>query len=307
MSSFCCVPCLVTIDASQRGVVQTMGKFSHTADPGLQCVCFPFQTINAVTIQVRQEDVKTETKTHDNVIVNVTTSVQFAVNPAKVEDYYFKLSNPWQQMAAHVENIVRGHIPKMELDAVYSAKTELATEIKKDLSESMSAYGVEIHSCLMTDINPDRNVLQAMNEINAAKRNREANIQKAEADKLTAVKVAEARAESELLAADADAKAAIRKAEGDATAAIRIAEGNAQAAVKLAEAEAEVQRLNGVAIAKMKEASGLDSQQVVHMMIATQYIDAIKQFGKSGKGSIVVPHGASAVNDIEAQVTICRP
>ena len=146
MSTFCCVPCLVTIDASQRGVVQTMGKFSRVADPGLQCMCWPFQTINAVTTQVRQEDVKTDTKTHDNVIVNVTTSVQFAVDPTKVEDYYFKLSNPWQQMAAHVENIVRGHIPKMDLDAVYSAKQELADEIKKDLPQSMSPYGVHIHS-----------------------------------------------------------------------------------------------------------------------------------------------------------------
>ena len=260
--------------------------------------------MNSVTVQVRQEDVKTETKTRDNVIVVVNTSVQFAVDPDKVQDYYFKLSNPWQQMAAHVENIVRGHIPKMELDAVYSAKQELADEIKTDLSESMSAYGVHIHSCLMTDISPDRTVLNAMNEINAAKRNREANIQRAEADKLTAIKIAEGKAESQLLEADADAKAAVRKAEGDATAAIRIAEGNAQAAVKMAEADAEVQRLNGVAIAKMKEASGLDSQQVVHMMIATQYLDALKQFGKSGKSAIVVPHGPSAVQDIESQVVI---
>ena len=154
----------------------------------------------------------------------------------------------------------------------------------------------------MTDISPDRTVLNAMNEINAAKRNREANIQKSEADKLTAVKIAEGRAESQLLAADADAKASIRKAEGEATAAIRMAEGNAQAAVKLAEADAEVQRLNGVAIAKMKEASGLDSQQVVHMMIATQYLDALKEFAKNGRGSIVVPHGPSAIHDIETQV-----
>ena len=118
--------------------------------------------MNSVNIQVRQEDVKTGAKTRDNVIVVVNISIQFAVDPAKVQDYYCKLSNPWQQMVAHVDMIVRGRIPMMELDAVYSAKQELADEIKADLSESMSAYGVRIHSCLMTDISPDRAVPNEM-------------------------------------------------------------------------------------------------------------------------------------------------
>ena len=258
--------------------------------------------MNAVTIQVQQQTVKTDTKTHDNVTVTVQSVIQFTIDPTKVNDYYFKLSNPWQQMAAHVENIVRGHIPKMELDAVYASKTTLADEIKADLSKSMSQYGLHIHSCLMTDIIPDANVLHAMNEINAAKRNREANIQKSEADKLTAVKFAESKAESQLLAADADAKAVIRKAEGEATAALKRAEGNAQAAIQLAKAEAEVQRLNGISIAKMQEASGLDGRQVAHRMIATQYLEALTEFGKHGKGSIVVPHSTSAITDVESQV-----
>jgi regulator of protease activity HflC (stomatin/prohibitin superfamily) len=258
--------------------------------------------MNAVTIQVQQQTVNTDTKTHDNVTVTVQSAIQFTVDPAKVDDYYFKLSNPWQQMAAHVENIVRGHIPKMELDEVYAAKTKLADEIKSDLSKSMSQYGVNIHSCLMTDIIPDSNVLLAMNEINAAKRNREANIQKAEADKLTAVKLAESKAESRLLAADADGKAMIRKAEGEASATLMRAEGNAQAAIRLATAEAEVQRLAGVSIAQMREASGLDGRQVAHLTIATQYLEALAEFGRNGKGSIVVPHSASAVADVESQV-----
>lgn len=278
-----------------------MGKFSYVSDPGIHFVCCPFQTMEPVTIQVQQQTVNTDTKTHDNVTVTVKSAIQFSVEPTKVNDYYFKLSNPWQQMAAHVENIVRGHIPKMELDDVYAAKTKLADEIKADLSKSMSPYGIKIHSCLMTDIIPDQNVLQAMNEINSAKRNREANIQKTEADKLTTVKIAESKAESQLLAADADAKAVIRKAEGEATAALRRAEGNALAVVKLAQAEAEVQRLTGLSIAKMQEASGLDGRQVAHLMIATQYLEALAEFGRHGKGSIVVPHTGSAT-DVESQV-----
>ena len=297
-----CIPCLSTVDESARGIVQTMGKFSNIAEPGLSWICVPFQTLNAVSIQVRQENFSTDTKTSDNVTVRVITSVQFSVEPEKVNDFYFKLSNPVQQIEAQVDNIVRGHIPTMDLDKVYSSKEELAEQIKKELSGNLTQYGVEVHSCLMTDISPDQNVMRAMNEINAAKRNREANVQKAEADKLTAVKQAEARADAELLDADADAKTAIRKAEADATAQICIAEGNAKAAIQLAEAEAEVRRLTGVAVQQMKEASGLSGEEVVHLMLAKRYIDALKQFGASGKSSIVVPSGASAITDLESQV-----
>ena len=301
-SCFLCIPCLSTVDESARGIIQTMGKYSGIAEPGLKWVCVPFQTLNAVSIQVRQENFTTDTKTLDNVTVRVVTSVQFAVLPDKVNDFYFKLSDPVKQIEAQVDNIVRGHIPTMDLDKVYSSKDELAEQIKNELAETLTLYGVEVHSCLMTDISPDQSVMRAMNEINAAKRNREANVQKAEADKLTAVKQAEARAEAELLDADADAKTAIRKAEGDATAQICIAEGNAKAAIEMANAEAEVRRLTGVAIQQMKDASGLSGEEVVHLMLAKRYIDALKQFGASGKSSIVVPSGPSAITDLESQV-----
>ena len=158
MSAICGIPCLVMVSTSQRGVVTKMGQFSHIADPGLHCICYPFQTINSVSIQVRQEDVKVEAKTRDNVTVNITIALQFAVNPAKVEDYYFKLSNPLQQMAASVDGILRFRIPRMELNEVFSAKTDIAREIMKDLSEKFPSFGVDMHSCLVTDINPDSNV-----------------------------------------------------------------------------------------------------------------------------------------------------
>ena len=302
MSCFCCVPCFATVDQSTRGVVQKMGRFDRIADPGFVCICFPFQTINLVSTQVRQHNARSLTKTRDNVTTNVTTAIQFAVNPEKVQDYYFKLSNPEQQLEAYVDNIVRGHIPTMDLDTVYSAKEELAKSIQKELSLNMAPYGVEIHACLMTDVAPDPNVMRAMNDINAAQRNREANVQKVEADKLTAVKRAEAKAAAELLAADASAKAAIRRAEGNSTASVTAAQGNAQAAVQQALAQSEVRRLTGVAIAQLRDAASIQGPEVVHYMIARRYIQALRTFAESGQSSIAVPSGPAAISSIEAQV-----
>ena len=279
-----------------------MGKFERIAEPGFVCVCVPFQTVNFVSTQVRQHDARSQTKTKDNVVTHVTTAIQFSVNPAKVQDFYFKLSNPEQQLEAYVDNIVRGHIPTMDLDSVYSAKEELAKSIEKELAHHMAPYGLEIHACLMTNIAPDANVMRSMNDINAAQRNREANAQNVEADKLTAVKAAEARAEAELLAADASAKASIRRAEGNATASVIVAQGNAEAAVKQAQAQSEVKRLTGVAIAQLRDAASLQAPEVVHYMLSRSYMTALRTFAESGKSSIVVPSGPSAISSIEEQV-----
>ena len=45
--------------------------------------------------------------------------------------------------------------------------------------------------------------------------------------------------------------------------------------------------------------------QVIHMMMVTQYLDVLKEFAASGKATMVVPHGPSAVSDIESQVNAC--
>ena len=275
MSSCFCFGC---VDSSQRGVVQQFGKYQYVAAPGLTLLCWPFQTIAGVSTKVQQLDVKTSTKTKDNVTVIITTAVQYAVDERKVEDFFFKLNEPSRQIAAHVENVVRSQIPKMDLDTAFLAKDDLAIAVKDDLSNSMQPYGLHIYGCLMTDMLPDSSVLKAMNEINAARRQREANVEKAEAEKVLAVKRAEAEAESKHLSGIGTAK--MRQA---------ITDGFRSS------------------INSMQETCGMEASEVVHMMLVTQYLDVLKDFAHGGKSSIIVPHGPSAVGDIEAQVPAAPP
>jgi regulator of protease activity HflC (stomatin/prohibitin superfamily) len=253
--------------------VQQFGKYNRIANPGLNIVCWPFQSVTPVSTKVNQVDVKTSTKTKDNVTVVITTAVQFAVDPMKVEDFFFKLAEPARQISAHVENVVRSQIPKMDLDTAFLAKDDLAMAVKDDLSKSMAPYGLYIHGCLMTEMLPDSSVLRAMNEINAARRQREANVEKAEAEKVLAVKRAEAEAEAKHLSGIGTAK--MRQAITDG--------------------------FRG-SIHSMQESCGLEAKEVVHMMLVTQYLDVLKDFAVTGKSSILVPHGPSAVGDLEAQV-----
>ncbi|EKX33021.1 hypothetical protein GUITHDRAFT_156181 [Guillardia theta CCMP2712] len=268
--SFLCCAC---IDQSERGIVQSCGKFSHILDPGCSIILWPIQTVDGVSIKVTQIDVNTNTKTKDNVTVTVTCAIQYSVNPLECDQYYFKLHNPHMQITAYVDDCIRSQIPTMTLDESFEAKESMANAVKAQVASSMKPYGIEVHQALITNMQPDSTVMQAMNQINAARRNREAAIEKAEAEKILQVRAAEADAEAKHLS-------------GKGTAMMRqaITDGFKNS------------------IESMKESCGLEPREVVHMMLVTQYLDVLKEFAQSGRATMVVPHGPSAVGDIEQQV-----
>ena len=181
--------------------LQDCGEYKGIANPGMSCVKFPFTTVSGVSMKTKQIDVVTNTKTKDNVTVAVTTAIMYRVGtePSEIESFFFKLHNPAQQIQAYVDDCIRAQVPTMTLDEAFEAKEKLAESVKAQVSQSMEEYGVKIAKALMTDMQPDSSVMAAMNRINAARRDREAATEKAEADKILAVKAAEAEAEAKHL------------------------------------------------------------------------------------------------------------
>jgi len=126
---------------------------------------------------------------------------------------------------------------------------------------------------LLTDLRPERSVLDAMNAINASRRQRQAAMEQGEAQKVLSVKSAEADAESKFLSGQGIAR--MRKA---------MADGFRDSMQSMAQ-------------------GGLSPQDAMHMMITTQYIDTLKDYANSPNSSaIMVPHGPGVVKDIESQV-----
>ncbi|EKX40773.1 hypothetical protein GUITHDRAFT_158272 [Guillardia theta CCMP2712] len=268
--SFLCCTC---VDQSQRGILQTCGKFTEILNPGFSFVYWPFQTVDFVSIKVTQINVNTHTKTKDNVTVTVTCAIQYSVTPQECDDYYFKLHNPHMQISAYVDDCIRSQIPTMTLDESFESKESMADAVKSQVAHSMEPYGIEVHQALITNMQPDATVMAAMNKINAARRQREAAIEKAEADKILQVRAAEAEAEAKHLS-------------GKGTAMMRHAITNGFKS----------------SIESMQESCGLQPSEVVHMMLVTQYMDVLKDFAQSGRATMVVPHGPSALSDVEQQV-----
>lgn len=162
-------PFFFIVQQQTVAVVQRFGKFNRLADAGLH-VKAPFieKVAGTVNLRVQQLDVEVETKTRDNVFVRVIVSVQYFVLADKVYDAFYKLDDPVNQIKAFVFDVVRARVPRIKLDDVFEKKDEIAGAVKTELSQVMDDFGYGIVKTLVTDIDPDAKVKEAMNEINAA-------------------------------------------------------------------------------------------------------------------------------------------
>jgi len=145
--------CCFTISTAEVGIVETWGKYSFLAQPGCNVICCPSQAlVGKISFRVQQLNVRVETKTLDNVFIEAVVSVQYQVLRDKVYEAFYALTNPNQQITAHVYDVIRAQLPHLELDAVFEAKEELALAVKNALADTMTGYGYQIVNVLITDL-----------------------------------------------------------------------------------------------------------------------------------------------------------
>ncbi|NMC09071.1 SPFH domain-containing protein [Candidatus Microgenomates bacterium] len=267
---------LFTVEQQEIAVVERFGKFVRACSSGLNFKIPLFDKVaGRVSLRIQQLDVKAETKTKDDVFVNVLVSVQYEVLPDKVYDAFYKLNNPMVQINSYVFDVVRARVPKITVDELFEKKDEIAIAVKDELNETMVNFGFNIVNTLVTDIEPDSKVKEAMNEINAAQRMRVAANEKGEAEKILKVKAAEAEAESKAL-----------QGKGVADQRKAIIEGLRES------------------VETFKESvDGTSAQDVMNLVLLTQYFDTIKDIGENSKtNTILIPHSPGGMTDLSAQL-----
>eukprot|EP00586_Coscinodiscus_wailesii_P022779 CAMPEP_0172496126 /NCGR_PEP_ID=MMETSP1066-20121228/81846_1 /TAXON_ID=671091 /ORGANISM="Coscinodiscus wailesii, Strain CCMP2513" /LENGTH=254 /DNA_ID=CAMNT_0013268249 /DNA_START=206 /DNA_END=970 /DNA_ORIENTATION=+ len=224
------------------------------AQPGLGLVVCPYeQLVGRLSYRVQQLDVRVESKTLDNVFLVAAVSVQYQVLREKAYEAFYALTNPHQQITAHVYDVIRSELPTLELDAVFEAKEDLALAVKSALTETMTNYGYQIMQTLITDLDPDQRVKSAMNEINSSKRLKFAIAEKAEGDKILLVKSAEAEAEAKYLSGVGVAK----------------------------QRKAIVDGLKASIVGFSDNVTGTSHKDVMDLVLLTQYFDCIRDVGSS--------------------------
>ncbi|KAF4352027.1 hypothetical protein CsatB_009178 [Cannabis sativa] len=270
--------CFVTcVSQASIGVVERWGRFERLAEPGLHFFNpFAGECLAAViSTRICSLDVRIETKTKDNVFVQLQCSIQYRVVKENADDAYYELQNPKEQIRAFVFDVVRAIVPRMTLDELFEQKGEVAQSVLEELEKVMVTYGYNIEHMLMVDIVPDSHVRTAMNEINKAERLQLASVYKGEAEKILQVKRAEAEAESKYLGGVGVARQ--RQAITDGL------------------------RENIVNFSHKVE--GTSAKEVMDLIMVTQYFDTIKDLGSSSNNTTVfIPHGPGHVRDIGEQI-----
>lgn len=271
MVLFCICPEQETVE-----FVESCGKFEKVAYPGFNCIipCMGQVSAGSLSLRVQQLDVRCETKTKDNVFVTLVVSVQYQVQKENVYDAFYKLTDSRQQISSYIFDVVRATVPKMNLDDVFVEKEEIAKDIKDELTKSMGSYGYLIIHALVNDIEPALKVKEAMNDINAARRMRVAELEKAETKKVAVVKAAEAEAEAKFLQGQGIAR----------------------------QRQAIIAGLRD-SVKEFTETSDVSAKDVLELMLITQYFDMLKDVGASNRAStIFLPHSPGALGDISHQI-----
>lgn len=267
---------VVIVTEQTAVVIERLGKFHRIATSGFSLM-IPFidRKASAQNLRVQQLDVTVETKTLDNVFVNVQVSVQYKVVREKVKDAYYSLDNARGQIASYVFDDVRAEVPKLNLDDVFSKKDDIASAVRSNIADVMDEYGYEIIKTLLTDIDPDQKVKESMNRINAAKRDREAALEEGEGHKIKIIKEAEAEAESKRLAGEGIAKQRLEIVRG------------------FKESVEDFQ----------KSLKDVTHEEVMQFVLMTQYFDTLNNVGSNSKNtSILIPHSPGAMQDFQQQI-----
>ena len=191
---------------------------------------------------------------------------------------FYKLEYPHDQITSYVFDVVRAEVPKLILDDVFERKDDVAIAVKRELNDAMSTYGYDIINTLITDIDPDIQVKNAMNRINAADREKTAAEYEAEAGRIRIVAKAKAEAESKRL-----------QGQGIADQRREIARGLVES----------VDVLNRV---------GINSQEASALIVVTQHYDTLQAIGADTNSNLILlPNspqaGSEMLNNMVASFT----
>jgi len=272
-----CTNCCVTVPQDKYFAVERFGKYDHMLAPGLAMAgfdcCGCCITFRSITSRVDQLMVRVSTKTKDNVFVTAQVAVQQSVKPDNVVDAMYKLSDVHAQIDSYVSDVVRSSVPHMTLDESFERKDEISDAVQQKLMVEMAHYGFQIHRALVTELVPNNEVVQSMNEINKQKRLRDAAIMAAEAEKVKVVKAAEASADAAQLQGEGIAR----------------------------QRRAIIDGLRDSITHGTQE--NLSTEKISELLLITQYFETLRDIAAQSKAQTVfLPHSASAVSDVASQI-----
>jgi len=253
----------------ERGVVEFLGRYSRTVNPGLRIIIPIFERMRKVDMREQVVDVPPqEVITKDNVVVTVDAVIYFEVtDPVKV---LYNVANFYVAVTKLAQTNLRNIIGDLQLDESLTSREKINSQLRAILDEATDKWGVRVTRVELQRIEPPGDVTQAMHRQMKAERDRRAAILEAEGIK-----------QSEILKAEGHKQAAILKAEGDAEAIRKVADAEKYKKIAIAEGEAE-------AIIKVFES--IHKGRPTPQLVAIKYLEALRAIADGRASKVFIPY-----------------
>jgi regulator of protease activity HflC (stomatin/prohibitin superfamily) len=206
------------IPQARAGVVERLGRYSRTLNPGLTIVV-PFIDKVKPLVDLREQVISFAPQpviTEDNLVVQIDTVLYFTITDAKSVTY--EVANPLQAIEQLTVTTLRNVIGGLTLEDALTSRDNINSQLRVVLDEATGRWGIRINRVELKSIDPPGSIQEAMEKQMRAERDRRAAILTAEGVK-----------QSQILTAQGDQQAAVLRAQGEREAAILRAEGESRA------------------------------------------------------------------------------
>lgn len=262
------VPYVVVVQQYQRLAVFWLGKFVGLKDPGLKFLFWPFHTTTKIDLREDVISIPRQTNiTRDNAPIDIDFLVYLRVIESDAARSVLEVVEYRSAVVGIATTTLRAVIGDIVLDDVLSQRERINEELRSKLDEITVRWGIKVTQVEIREVEPARDIQDAMNRQMSAERIRRAVVTEAEGTRTAAITVAEGEKQSAILKAEGGRQAEILKAEGDQQAAILRAEGFSTALDKI-----------------YSVARNVDSNT-----LSLQYFDTLKELGSTPSTKFIFP------------------
>ena len=184
------------------GFIESCGAFDEIVGPG--CYCFPYWPLRSIShrlsLRIQQLDIVCEVNTADYVFCHLQLSILFRVSLLHAYEACYSLQNVRGTIQSLVVDTLRSTVPKLDLEDLFQSRDDIVESVYSNVYQPLlREYGYELCSVLLTHIEPDASVRDALNDMPTATREKQATVHQAEAAFIETTQAAQAAAERSYL------------------------------------------------------------------------------------------------------------
>lgn len=267
----------------ERGLVERLGKYRATVNPGMRIIFPFFEKVIRVDMRERVVDVPPqEVITEDNVVVSVDAVVFYeATDPRRL---VYNVANFLVAVTKLAQTNLRNVIGDMQLDEALTSREIINARLRDILDDATDKWGTKVVRVEIQRIDPPPDVVDAMHHQMKAERTRRAVVTEAQGSREAAVTRANGEKSAAILSAEGRRQSQILEAEGQAEATRAVADAERFRRITVAEGEAEATRLVYQAIHEGRPTNDL---------IAIKYLEALQKMADGQATKIIIPAESS--------------